>query len=111
MGYRYIFIANADGSNIRQVTTKRFDDSDPVFSSDGQKICFASCRHYIKDKIPNALGSELYVINVDGTNEVRITPPQLLGKHNISPHLGSYATDSSPDWHQGKGVRSSHLTR
>jgi len=99
-GYTYLFIANADGTDIRQLTTKQFDDGDPVFSPDGQQICFASHRHYTKDKIPNALGSELYVINVDGTNEIRITPAQLLGKHNISPHLGSYATDSSPDWHE-----------
>ncbi len=100
VGYDYIFIANADGSDIRQITTKRFYDKDPVFSPDGKQICFASCRHYVKDKIPNPLGSELYVINVDGTKEIRITPPQLLGENNISPHLSSYATDSSPDWHE-----------
>lgn len=98
--YEHIFIANADGANVNRITTGAYDDYDPVFSPDGRQICFASRRHYVKDKIPNALGSELYVINIDGTNEVRITPSQLLGEYNISPHLGSYATDSSPDWHE-----------
>ncbi|MFH0772469.1 MAG: hypothetical protein V1933_07605 [Candidatus Omnitrophota bacterium] len=98
--YSYIFIADADGANIRQVTTKKFDDSDPVFSPDGRQICFVSHRHYVKDEMPNALDSELYVINVDSTGEIRITPPELLGKYNIRPSLGSYANDSSPDWHE-----------
>ncbi|MFH0771900.1 MAG: hypothetical protein V1933_04710 [Candidatus Omnitrophota bacterium] len=100
VGYSYIFISDADGSNIRQVTTKKFNDSDPVFSPDGRQICFVSHRHYVKDEMPNALDSELYVIDIDGANEIRITPPELLGKYNISPHLGSYANDSSPDWHE-----------
>jgi Tol biopolymer transport system component len=99
-GYQHIFIANADGSDVRRVTTGMHDNFDPVFSPDGQQICYASRRHYVKDNIPNPVGSELYVINIDGTHEVRITPPQLLGKHNLSPHLGSYATDSSPEWHE-----------
>jgi len=101
-GYSYIFIANADGSDIRQVTKKQFDDSDPVFSPDGKQICFASHRHYVEDKIPNAvMGSELFAINIDGTNEIRLTAPMILGEYNvISPHLGEYASDNSPDWHE-----------
>lgn len=99
-GYNYIFIANADGSDIKQVTKKQYYDMTPVFSPDGKQICFASCRHYIKDKIPNPIGSELYVIGIDGMNEVRVTTTELLSEHNIiSPHLSKYPSDSDPDWH------------
>jgi len=99
--YRYIFTANADGSDIIQVTTKQYNDADPVFSPDGSQICFVSHRHYTRDKIPNPIGAELYVINADGTGEIQITPTTILGKDNvISPHLSEYANDSSPDWHE-----------
>ncbi|MDD4957655.1 MAG: hypothetical protein PHQ61_08470 [Candidatus Omnitrophica bacterium] len=99
--YKYIFTANADGSDIVQVTTKQYNDTDPVFSPNGRQICFASHRHYTRDKIPNPIGAELYVINADGTDEIQITPTTILGKDNvISPHLSKYANDSSPDWHE-----------
>ncbi|GEM_PF-4575806 len=100
-GYHYIFMANADGSDIKQVTKKQHDDKTPAFSPDGKKICFASCRHYTKDKIPNPIGSELFVIDIDGTNEIRLTSSYLAPEHNIiSPHLSKYPSDSDPDWHE-----------
>jgi Tol biopolymer transport system component len=100
VGYNYIFTANADGSDIRQITKKQYDDMTPVFSPDGKQICFASKRHYIEDKIPNAIGSELFVIDIDGTNEVRVTPVAILGDYNIHPILSKYPMDSDPDWHE-----------
>lgn len=99
-GYHYIFTANSDGSDIKQVTNKQYYDMMPVFSPDGKQICFASCRHYMKDKIPNPIGSELYVIDIDGTNEIMVTAPEILGDYNIHPHLGEYSSDSDPDWHE-----------
>lgn len=100
IGYDYVFIANADGSEIKQVTTKQYNDMAPVFSPDGTQLCFASRRHYASDKKPNPIGSELFVINIDGTNEIRVTSSYLAPEHNIiSPHLSKNPSDSDPDWH------------
>ena len=37
-----LYVANADGSNLKQLTKTREDDSSPCWSPDGQWICFAT---------------------------------------------------------------------
>lgn len=67
-----IFIMNADGSNLERLTSKKKEDGsgkwssneDPVFSPDGRHIMYSSDRDGV---------NQVYIINVDGTNERRVT--------------------------------------
>jgi TolB protein len=66
-GHMNLYTMNADGSDVRQVThTSNCYNGGPFFSPDGTKIIFRSDRH-----IPHFL--QIYVIDVDGTNERQIT--------------------------------------
>jgi Tol biopolymer transport system component len=70
-----IYVMNADGSNQTRLTFNAFDDTDPAWSPNGQKIAFASDR---------AGNLEIYVMNKDGTNQTRLT--------------NNAAADFSPAW-------------
>jgi dipeptidyl aminopeptidase/acylaminoacyl peptidase len=59
-----IFVMNADGSDVTQVTSNPAPDADPAFSADGSRIAFTSDRDGNRD---------LYVIGVNGSGETRMT--------------------------------------
>jgi Tol biopolymer transport system component len=59
-----IFTSNADGSDLRQLTTNAAADTRPDWSPDGGKIVFESNRDG---------NNELYVMNADGTGLARLT--------------------------------------
>lgn len=65
-----IFVMNLDGSSFLRLTSARksngkwSNNEDPAFSPDGRHILFVSDRTGTK---------QLYLVNVDGTNERRIT--------------------------------------
>lgn len=66
-----IFIMDSSGYNLERLTTakkmsknKMSNNEDPVFSPDGRHIMFVS------DRTGN---KQLYLINIDGTNERRLT--------------------------------------
>ncbi len=59
-----IYMINADGTNLINLTNHPADDFDPSWSPDGTKITFVSIRD---------LNEEIYVMNADGTNPVRLT--------------------------------------
>ena len=71
-GNGHIWTMDRDGGNLKQVTTALESDEDPSFSHDGSRIVF--CRRY---RAPfqgfPASRAEICVINVDGTNEQRLT--------------------------------------
>lgn len=59
-----IFIMNQDGSERTQITHDPANDTNPVWSNNGQKIAFISDRD----------GSQkIYIMNADGSNQVRLT--------------------------------------
>jgi TolB protein len=58
-----LYVANADGTNVTQITSGR--DGDPDWSPDGTKILFTR-------STPTA-NRELWTVNPDGTNEVQLT--------------------------------------
>ena len=59
-----IHVMDADGSNVRQLTTSPGDDWQPSWSPDGKQIVFASVRD----------GNwEIYVMDTDGSNVRRLT--------------------------------------
>ncbi len=63
-----IFVMNADGSQLRQVTTRGGANFAPFFRPDGRRIIFASNTHD-----PKGRDFDLYVINVDGSGLERVT--------------------------------------
>lgn len=65
-----IYIMNADGSDVRQLTDVPGYDGGPFFSPDGKRICW---RRFSKD----GLLAEIYTMNIDGSD------PQQLTKMNV----------------------------
>jgi len=61
-----LYIMNADGSNVRRLTTAPGYDGGPFFSHDGKKICF---RRFDR----KGETAEVYTMNIDGTDERQIT--------------------------------------
>ncbi len=79
-----IFSANRDGSNLKQLTDAFGYDAEASYSPDGQRIVFCSLRDaYPKSQLsPKALKQlevdpayfgEIYIMNADGSNQVRLT--------------------------------------
>jgi Tol biopolymer transport system component len=70
-----IYVMNADGSNIRQITDSPSDDIYPTWSPDGRMLAFATNRD----------GNwEIYMMNADGSNQTNLT--------------NNPANDTQPDW-------------
>lgn len=59
-----VFIANADGSGVERLTTKKGYDAEATVSPDGKKIVFTSTRDGDLD---------LYTCDIDGRNVKRVT--------------------------------------
>ena len=59
-----ICIADADGTNIRQLTDNEAEDWHPEISQDGKQVAFMS------DRDGNY---EIYVMNIDGSDQKRLT--------------------------------------
>jgi TolB protein len=59
-----VYVASADGSNLRRLTSTKEDESSPCWSPDGRRICFAS----------RAGGwAQLYTVSADGGPMTRLT--------------------------------------
>jgi Tol biopolymer transport system component len=63
-----VYVADADGSNVRQVTDNGAANFGPYFHPSGDKIIFSS-----NQDDPTGRNFDLYMINVDGTGQERIT--------------------------------------
>jgi len=88
-----IFVFDLETGKTTQITQKDWEDRNPIFSPDGTKIAFVSYRHRVITH-----GSEIFVINVDGTGEARLTPSQKNPKYPNDMFRG-WSTDQYPDWH------------
>ena len=67
-GQLEIYVMDADGSNIRQVTNNGAANFGPYFFPDGKRIIYCS-----NQGDPKGRNFDLYMINVDGTGNERIT--------------------------------------
>lgn len=63
-----VYVADADGSNVQQVTSNGAANFGPYFHPSGDKIIFSS-----NQDDPTGRNFDLYMINVDGTGQERIT--------------------------------------
>ena len=61
-----IFVINADGSGLRQLTRNALVDEEPAWSPDGQKIAWA--------RWSDATGADVFVMNADGSDQRNLTP-------------------------------------
>ncbi|WP_455279239.1 CFI-box-CTERM domain-containing protein [[Eubacterium] cellulosolvens] len=59
-----IYVMNADGSNVTQLTNNSVDDWAPAWSPDGSKIAFT---HEVDSDL------EIYVMNSNGSDVIRLT--------------------------------------
>ena len=67
--YEQVWVVGVDGSNLRRLTRADGLDADPQWSPDGRKIVFRRIDPFRPRK-----GYALFVINVDGSGERRLTP-------------------------------------
>ncbi|NNE94091.1 MAG: M28 family peptidase [Verrucomicrobiales bacterium] len=61
-----IYIADADGSNVKRLTNADGYDGGPFFSSDGKKICW---RRFDR----KGMTAEIFTMNIDGTEQKQLT--------------------------------------
>ena len=74
-----VYVANSDGSNLRNLTNNPFFDGWPTWSPDGKQIAFASNRR--------GHGYQIFVMNADGTN------PQLVANSEGRATAPRWAAD------------------
>jgi TolB protein len=63
-----LYVADADGSNQKQITNFGCASFAPTFTPDGKQILFSSNKHHCDSR-----DFELYLINVDGTGLEQVT--------------------------------------
>ncbi|MBT8342296.1 MAG: hypothetical protein HKP58_09205 [Desulfatitalea sp.] len=68
-----IFVMDADGSNIKQLTFGPYQDQRPTFSPDGQYIVFVRGYDVIKDPL-GLHSSTLWIVPTDGSRAPEVIP-------------------------------------
>ncbi len=79
-----LFVMDADGSHVTQITFNDRDDETPAWSPDGKQIVFSRDHNPIRGEADN----DLYTIKADGTRERNLTN---------SPGVQDLEPDWSPD--------------
>jgi Tol biopolymer transport system component len=83
-GDKEIYVMNADGSNVRQLTHNTIHDEGPAWAPDGTKLVFS--------RGPDNLSVDIWTMNADGSDPRQLT---------------TYAgRDESPDWGVNPGPAS-----
>jgi Tol biopolymer transport system component len=85
-----LFICNADGSDLRQLTDLGNANWCPFFHPSGEKVIFAS-NHSSKRGFP----FNLYMINIDGTGLTRVTHDETFDAFPVFSNDGKHLVFSS----------------
>lgn len=85
-----LYVANADGSDMRKITDLGQANWAPFFHPNGEKIIFAS-NHTAKRGFP----FNLYMINLDGTGLTRITRDETFDAFPVFSNDGKYLVFAS----------------
>jgi tricorn protease-like protein len=84
---RHIFTMNLDGSALTQLTHSGADNLQPSWSPDGRRIVFIGLPEVGE-------GTELYVMNADGTDQIRLTYTRA---SDFPPNSDQWA-EGNPEW-------------
>jgi len=79
-GNSEIYVMNADGSSLRRLTHDPAEDDSPAISPDGSRIVFLTSRHDPNPQFP-FFKYEIYVMDIDGTNQRRLTTTEAGENH------------------------------
>ena len=74
--FHEVFTMNADGGDVKQISSAKTVSTYPSFSPDGKRICFRrviDAPGYQWDLTLSPRNSEVFVMNADGTNPVNLT--------------------------------------
>lgn len=75
--HSHIYVVNADGTDLRQFTSGKVSDSNPVYSPDGRWIVFTSKRDDKKGiyRMPTAGGEAKLIVEGDGSySDISVSP-------------------------------------
>jgi len=97
-----LFICNADGSNLRQLTNLGGANWCPFFHPSGEKVIFAS--NYENER---GFPFNLYMINIDGTGLEKITADGTFDAFPVFSNDGKRLVFSSN--RNNKGTRDTNL--
>jgi Tol biopolymer transport system component len=67
-GHAHVFIASAEGAEVRQITEGPTDDEEPAWSPDGGRLVFCSANATV-----HALQADLFTVRPDGSGLVQLT--------------------------------------
>ena len=87
-GDNEIYIVNADGSGLTQLTDNNHSDYGPVWSPDGRQIAFQSGDKY------NEFYYDIFVIDGDGGDAVKLTPRRVSAISQLNSAL-SWSADGT----------------
>jgi len=102
-GLGEIYVMNADGSNVVRLTTSAGASMRPSWSPDGAKIAFESTRDAADPTaVSVAANYELYTMNANGSNVVRITNNSVGDIAPLWSPDGAHIAFASDRDHQGQ---------
>ncbi|MFL2628009.1 MAG: DPP IV N-terminal domain-containing protein [Dehalococcoidia bacterium] len=88
-GQSQIFVMNSDGTNEIPLTDNDAQNYQPSWSPDGTKIVFLSNRDDPNRAIDDYFPAEIYIMNSDGSNQIRLTNNDF---HDYEPSLSPDGT-------------------
>jgi Tol biopolymer transport system component len=73
-----IYVMDADGRNVRRLTSAMSDEEDPAWSPDGSRIAFVRGNDLTLGGVAyiTSCSSEIYVMDADGGKEINLTQGQ-----------------------------------